>query len=445
MAGPAIRVWNMAEVLAEHCDVRIVSWLPIERDSDRFDLVFVRETDDLAMQEHEAWADVIVVQGMGFRIFPCIARTEKLVVADLYDPFQLEQLEMNKYSEPGKWAEEVTKAVSLLNEQIARADCFLCASEEQRSLWFGNLSALGRLNPATYAADPTFESLVRVVPFGLDPVPPVQRHHGIKGTVPGIASTDKVLIWGGGIYNWFDPVTLVEAMGLIADTHPHIKLFFLSARHFNPDVPDMKALADAVAAAERLDVLGRTVFFNDSWVDYESRADFLLDADLGVSTHLWHAETRFSFRTRILDYLWAGLPIVSTEGDNFAELIRQRGLGAVVPTGDARAAADAVVDLLTDPERYAEMRLSIETVRAEFTWERVLAPLVAYCIDPQPAADRDRLSAWVGSAPRRSFDRILVMPRGFRRDLALLRYYLGRGGTKLVAEKIQERRARRAR
>ncbi|MEV4687643.1 glycosyltransferase family 4 protein [Microbacterium sp. LWH3-1.2] len=445
MAGPAIRVWNMAEVLAQHCDVRVVSWLPIERESNRFELAFVRETDDRAMQEHEAWADVIVVQGMGFRIFPSIARTEKIVVADLYDPFQLEQLEMNKYSEPGKWAEEVTKAVSLLNEQIARADCFLAASEEQRSLWLGNLSALGRLNPATYLADPTFESLVRVVPFGLDPVAPLQRRHGIKGTVPGIEATDRVLIWGGGIYNWFDPVTLVGAMGLIADTHPDIKLFFLSARHFNPDVPDMKALADAVEAAERLGVLDRTVFFNESWVDYESRADFLLDADLGVSTHLWHAETRFSFRTRILDYMWAGLPIVSTEGDVFAELIERRGLGAVVPTGDAQAAADAIVGLLADPVRYAEMRRRIEAVRDEFTWPRVLAPLVEYCIDPQPAADRGEVFARRRSVSRGSFDRILVMPRGFRRDVALLRYYLGRGGTKLVAEKIQERRTRRAR
>ena len=272
-----------------------------------------------------------------------------------------------------------------------------------------------------------------------------QQRHGIKGTVAGIAPTDKVLIWGGGIYNWFDPVTLVEAMGLIADAHPDIKLFFLSARHFNPDVPEMKALADAVEAAKRLGVLDRTVFFNESWVDYESRAAFLLDADLGVSTHLWHAETRFSFRTRILDYLWAGLPIVSTEGDVFAEMVQRRGLGTVVPTGDAQAAAEAIVELLTDPVRYAEMRHNIEEVRAEFTWERVLAPLVEYCIDPQPAADREEVFARRRSAPRGSFDRILVMPRGFRRDLALLRYYLGRGGTRLVAEKIQERRARRAR
>lgn len=445
MAGPAIRVWHMAEVLSAVCDVRIASWHPIDRTSDRFGLVHVRETDDRHMREQEAWADVIVVQGMGLRIFPSIARTEKIVIADLYDPFQLEQLEMNKYSAPELWADEVTKAVSLLNEQISRADCFLCASEQQRSLWLGNLSALGRLNPATYLADPTFESLLRVVPFGLPPERPTQQRHGIKGAVPGISATDKVLIWGGGIYNWFDPVTLIEAMGLISESHPHVKLFFLSARHFNVDVPEMRALADAVEAAERLDVVGRTVFFNDSWVDYETRADYLLDADLGVSTHVWHAETRFSFRTRVLDYLWAGLPIVATEGDVFADLIRRHDLGAVLPAEDARAAADAITGLLDDPERMAAVRRNVEEVRAEFTWERVLEPLVSFCLDPVPAADRSEARSSGLETSARSFDRILLMPRGIRRDAALMGYYLRRGGITLVTAKIRQRVVRRTR
>ena len=55
-----------------------------------------------------------------------------------------------------------------------------------------------------------------------------------------------------------------------------------------------------------------------TWVPYDERADFLLDADLGVSTHLEHIETAYSFRTRVLDYWWAGLPVVATDGDTFA-------------------------------------------------------------------------------------------------------------------------------
>lgn len=442
MAGPAIRVWHMAEALSDQCDVRIVSWNRIERSSDRFETIHVREADDRAMSEHEAWADVIVVQGTSFRVFPTIARTKKIVVADLYDPFQLEQLEMNKYSPREEWDDEVTKAVSLLNEQLTRADCFLCASEAQRSLWLGSLSSVGRLNPAMYVADPTFESFVRLVPFGLPETPPRQRSSAIKGVVPGIDIDDKVLIWGGGIYNWFDPVTLVEAMGLLKDEHPDVKLFFLSARHFNPDIPEMKALTDTLATAERLGLLGRSVFFNDTWVDYERRSDYLLDADLGVSTHHRHAETRFSFRTRILDYLWAGLPIVATDGDSFADLIRDRGLGHVVPPEDAPALAAAIIDLLSDSALHQSTAARVRSTREDFTWSRVLAPLVDFCVNPVPAADRDDSPHAGGLRGQGAFERILAMPRGRRRDFALLRYYWRQGGLARVREKMSTRRER---
>jgi glycosyltransferase involved in cell wall biosynthesis len=441
MAGPAIRVWHMADALSAVCDVRIVSWNRIERASDRFETVHVREADDRQMRDHEQWADVIIVQGTSFRVFPSIAQTQKIVVADLYDPFQLEQLEMNKYAPPAEWADEVTKAVSLLNEQLGRADCFLCASEAQRDLWLGGLSSMGRLNPTTYVADPTFESLLRLVPFGLPEERPVQRSHGIKGTVPGIGADDKVLIWGGGIYNWFDPATLVEAMGLLAEDHPEIKLFFLSARHFNPDIPEMRALADTVEIAERLGLIDRTVFFNDAWVDYERRADYLLDADLGVSTHLLHAETRFAFRTRILDYLWAELPIVATEGDSFATLIRDRGIGRVVPPADATALAAAIIEMVCNEEARETAARNLRIVRDEFTWSRALAPLVEFCVDPRPAPDRE-LVLKRSSAGGTPFERILAMPRGPRRDLALFRHYWKQGGPALVRSKMLTRRER---
>jgi glycosyltransferase involved in cell wall biosynthesis len=393
------------------------------------------------MAAHEKWADVIVVQGMSFRIFPVIARTEKIVVADLYDPFQLEQLEQNKHEERPVWEEEVWKAVSLLNQQLARADFFLCATDRQRDLWLGNLSALGRLNPATYASDPNFDRLLAIAPFGLPAEPAVRTRAAIKGVVPGIAADDKVLIWGGGIYNWFDPVTLIEAMAILAPSRPDIKLFFLSTAHFNPDVPEMKVATDAIARARELGVYGTNVFFNDGWVEYDDRVNYLLDADLGVSTHPIHAETRFSFRTRILDYLWAGLPVVSSDGDAFADLVRSTGCGRVVAPQDAAALAAAVRELLDDADSLDVARRAVAEIREQFRWERTLAPLVEFCRNPAVAPDRGTMRR-SPIADRGGFERILAMPRGRRRDLALLVHYLRRGGLALVREKLAERRAR---
>src|SRR5262249_54226492 len=153
------------------------------------------------------------------------------------------------------------------------------------------------------------------------------NHHAIKGVVPGIGPDDKVILWGGGIYNWFDPLVLIRAVDKLRTRLPSARVFFMGTRHPNLDVPEMRMTQNAYALSYDLGLKGTHVFFNDDWVAYDRRADYLLDADVGVSTHLDHIETEFSFRTRILDYLWASLPIVCTKGDAFAQLVEDRNLG----------------------------------------------------------------------------------------------------------------------
>ncbi len=107
------------------------------------------------------------------------------------------------------------------------------------------------------------------------------------------------------------------------------------------------------------------MFFNSGWVDYDDRQNYLLDADVGVSTHFQHVETTFSFRTRILDYLWAGLPIVATEGDTFGDLIRAEKLGVAVPDEDVDALVDALDLVLGDADVAAEFRQKCREYAAE--------------------------------------------------------------------------------
>ncbi|MFW8744926.1 hypothetical protein ACOI9R_32825, partial [Mesorhizobium japonicum] len=86
--------------------------------------------------------------------------------------------------------------------------------------------------------------------------------------------------------------------------------------------------------------------------------------DAGVSTHREQLETTLSFRTRMLDYLWAGLPMVVTEGDHFADLVDADGLGAVVPAGDVAALASAIEGVVYDgPARAAAAARVTEAAR----------------------------------------------------------------------------------
>ncbi|WP_373290031.1 glycosyltransferase [Longimycelium tulufanense] len=438
MAGPAIRAWHMADVLSAEHDVRLVTVNP--RCAPPPAPFAVMQSRPRGLAEHVDWADVIVLQGHAMEMAPQLKRagSTKIVVCDVYDPMHLELLEQGKDVPDEQRVADLVGVTKVLNAQLERGDFFLCASRRQRHFWLGHLAALGRLTPSLYDNDPTVRSLLAEVPFGLPGKPPVRTAPAIKGVVPGIGESDKVVLWAGGVYSWFDPLTLVHAIDLLRADHDDVRLFFLGMKHPNPEVPDMDIGVRTRALARRLGLVGEHVFFNEAWVPYGERQNYLLDGDCGVTTHFEHVETEFAFRTRVLDYLWAGLPIVTTDGDSFADLVRRERLGVVVPPEDPRALSTALENVLYDAEFAAGCRDRIAVVRERFTWENVLSPLVAFCRDPRPAADRLRGSApLVRTAP--------LTPAGrLRRDLGLLREYLDQGGPTEVARRAAGRLRRLA-
>jgi glycosyltransferase involved in cell wall biosynthesis len=209
----------------------------------------------------------------------------------------------------------------------------------------------------------------------------------LRGVVPGIGADDDVLVWAGGVYDWFDPLTLVRAVAQLIEKRPSVRLFFMGMQHPNPDVPPMQMAVSARALAADLGLTGKHVFFNDGWVEYAQRHNFLLEATLGVTMHFDSAETRFAFRTRALDYLWAALPVVTTEGDWFAELVDHEGLGLTVPPESPEDLADALARLLSEPEMMAACRARAAAVRTGLRWSVVLEPLAEFCRHPRPAPD----------------------------------------------------------
>ncbi|RYV51373.1 glycosyltransferase [Pengzhenrongella frigida] len=427
MAGPAIRAWEIAKALAPDHDVRLVSTAGAKRDGAGFSVEYAAGT---GLREPTGWADVIIFQGFLLETALWVKPSSAIIVADIYDPMHLEQLEQAKDLGPAGRQNALQVTTHALNEQLRRADFLLCASDKQRDFWLGQLAGQGRVNPAVYDENANLDNLIAVVPFGIEDTPPVQKRHGIKGTVPGIGPDDKVIIWGGGIYNWFDPLTLIRAVDRLKDRHPEVRLFFMGLKHPNPGVPDMQVAWETQELSRTLGLTGRHVFFNEGWVPYAERADFLLDADVGVSTHFQHVETAFSFRTRILDYLWASLPIVATDGDTFAPLIREHGLGRVVPAQDVDALEAALEEMLFDEAAAGAAVAAVREFAGGYAWATVLKPLVDFCRQPRRAPD---LAVTAEAAPRRAR---AVRPRpSIRADAALARDYLRAGGVREVGRR----------
>jgi glycosyltransferase involved in cell wall biosynthesis len=282
------------------------------------------------------------------------------LIFDQYDPVIFEFLERRTVSFAGRLGNGIMLLLWELRQRIVLqfGDGFLVANEKQKDLLIGQLTILGHMNKL---------GSITVLPFGLPDSQPVKTRPVLRGTK--IKETDFLLVWGGGIWDWFDPLTLLRALAKIKTKRDDIKVYFPGLRPPSPDSRKMAVVEDFLAEARRLGLLESTVFVNAEWTPYEQRADYLLEADAGVSLHKDSLETRFAFRTRMLDYIWAGLPIIASKGDSWADLIEQRGLGLTADSGDVDAVVSAVIKMADDRVFRGRCREQAKAVAGEYAWD----------------------------------------------------------------------------
>ncbi len=369
MSGPSIRNWEFARALAKNHQVVLAAPNHPEISAEGFEIISHRSED---FDERLKESRVLIAQNLTIPLAFKAKKGGLKIIIDAYDPLPLEFLELFKGESFKKQKAKQSSAINQLTLNFKMADGIICASEKQRDLWTGFLLANQLIDPKRYEKDPGFSHFIDVVPFGLPTPLPVKDGPGIRQKF-NLAQGDKIILWGGGIWNWFDPLTLINAIKIIGRND--IKLVFMGMKNPDPTVPEMEMARQAVALAKELNLLGKNVYFNDGWVPYNERHNYFLEASLGVSTHFAHLETRFSFRTRMLDYIWAGLPIVATKGDSFAELIEKEKIGITVPYEDPQALAHVITTLLDDPHKMELMKINLARLQPQFTWDKAIAPI----------------------------------------------------------------------
>src|SRR2546423_7768869 len=268
--------------------------------------------------------DVAVLQGHVANDFFAHAQPIPTVV-DLYDPFIIENLHYHKRL-PQAFEHDYTT----LMRSLQRGDFFLCASEAQRLFYLGALLAEGRLNPAAFESDRRLDALIAVAPFGVPPP---------RALAPRDINAPRVLF--GGIYDWYDPILAIEAVAIARQRLPALTLTFNT--HPNPELTPQGKLAEAMEHVRRKSL--RFVLF-EPWAPYEERAGYYDRFSVALLTFPQSIETELSMRTRVFDYLWGGLPIVTSSAPGTNELLARYSAGVVVHGENANDFADALVSAL---------------------------------------------------------------------------------------------------
>lgn len=338
MAGPGIRASHLASELAKHFPTTLVA----KSEGAQGPVVAHGSAEARKVMRD---ADVLI--GQPARGFHRRRRGQKIIY-DLFDPTVLELRELYGNAPSARQRIHLAAEWWRLSDALMRADLLVCAARKQREFY-------ERLQSS--------DTKWIEVPFGID----------LAETRACEKPTDNIVLWGGGVWEWLDPQTAVDAVVALNGEGLRAKLLFLGRARPNRDLIDRRR-------DDRFDDLlargGPHVSANAEWVPYRERLAWLRAAKVAIMLHRRTAEADYSIRTRLFDAIAAGTPVVATAGGFAADLVEQEGLGIVVPPGDAGAVARAIRRLLTDDGFHAACVKSLERIRPRFAWEVVTEPLV---------------------------------------------------------------------
>ncbi|MBM3333784.1 glycosyltransferase [Candidatus Sumerlaeota bacterium] len=260
---------------------------------------------------------------------------------------------------------------------LLAGDRFSVCSERQRYMMLGELGAVGRLNRHTVNVN-LVETLV---PFHLFDEKIAHTRTVLRGSLVG--ANDFVVLWSGGYNTWADVETLFR--GIEYAMARERRMVFVSTGgaipgHDERTFEHFRRLVETSANRDRYKLCG--------WVPTDDVQNYYLESNVAVNVDRWTVEGLVGYRTRILDWIMAGLPVVTTALSELVEELASRGFVTTFRIGDPDDLGEKLLALARDcseaSERTAKARDYLQT---RLDPAVALAPLAAWVESPQPAPD----------------------------------------------------------
>jgi len=203
----------------------------------------------------------------------------------------------------------------LLITALLRGDAFSTLSHPQRFALLGQLGAAGRLNQFT--VDP---NLVTAIPFAIFPedLPAMPAGRPINP-----AATFN-LLWCGSFNTWMDVDSLVDGFVHASRQNPRIRLIVVGGRiaGYNTESYDRFVNAIRTAGAEGVVQLL-------DWQPLGAMPQLYAACDIGLCIDQRTYEAELGSRTRIINFLAAGKPVLSTVATELTHDLAREGF--VIP------------------------------------------------------------------------------------------------------------------
>jgi glycosyltransferase involved in cell wall biosynthesis len=233
-------------------------------------------------------------------------------------------------------------SIGFMHSVLQKGDVFSGCGLPQQHMMVGELAMAGRLNHRTFGYQ-----FVRTVPPGSPPsdtlaIPRTEPRHLLADQ--GIEEKAFVVLWCGGYNTWTDVDTLFKALTWAMSQNP--TLHYVSVGASTYDAPDnvyarLCELIDKSPYRQRFHLLG--------WRPWSEIPQFYRESDVGINIDALHYETIYGTRTRLVEMIASGLPVVTSLGAELSYLLRDRGAALTFEVGDWQGMGEQLARLAQEP------------------------------------------------------------------------------------------------
>lgn len=307
-------------------------------------------------------------------------RKKKKIISYLWTLPPIHSFEFKDFKNKRKQENLHQYIIDSYNKNLLLSDKIFCRCEKHRDFILGSLISLHRAKLNDYKDDPKLCNLLEIAPFGIDVAQkPRHKKNVYRGIMPGIDKDDFILLWNGGVWNWDNGSLMIEVMEKLKASKD-IKLIFQGFEHPYKKQKRAEEAEKTYILAQKHNLANKNVFFNNTWIPYEERANYLLEANASITLRKNILESEYLIKTRYWDNFWSNLPMLINNFDISSDIIQNNGLGVVLKKEDPSYIAKEINDLKNNKQKYLKIRENLKKHRnVALDWQNCLQPLINYC------------------------------------------------------------------
>lgn len=276
--------------------------------------------------------------------------------------------------------------IQFVREVLLRGDIFSVCGIPQKHMLVGELAMTGRLNHLTFGYEFVRTILPGAAPLDIDPSEGKSRN--LLSNLD-VSNEDFVVLWAGGYNTWTDTQTLFKGLEWAMEQNPSIHFVSVGANTYQAKDNTYAQFLEYIQNSKH-----RKHYHMLGWRPWVEIPQYYAESDIGINIDALHYETIYGTRTRLLEMISVGLPVITSLGSELSYTLREQQLAITFEIQDWKSLGRQILSLSRNPEKRDNMsKMSLQYAKKDLSFESTTIPLRDWVQTPQVAPDRENESS----------------------------------------------------